>query len=406
MKITDKNFLEKTKEQAKQYLDELAGGKSAREISAKIYMTLPNKSEEIAEQMADRVIATVKTYNDALDKCIDKQNNIGEYVSDAIKASVKDIDSAAERSKIYYRNIIALKAYSIYAEGGENADVKAREYAEKNGAFPYDDEDASNIEEILFEKNVEAVMNSNIAVVSLPALLDELKDEETDLAVGVFEFGKESADIKTIISMQAYVNAMNGMYRDINANCDIDTVTLSACAAVDTVAAVEQHQAGKITKQILEIVLRIIGYVVGMIIGSWGSIAAIAMLSALIAITASNGLFGCIAFIVLTFAAYGSNLLDRVLDEVGKAGEKVSIGIIKVTKFVVGLLVKGVNAALEIIKPIAAKGIAWFKDVASDVGKLISDTAEAEKNKRAAEADDITEDMEEDIQHNKGTVLA
>ncbi len=372
MKATDKNFYEEISKQVKPLLNDLKNGKSARDIAAAIYMTLPDKTEDTAGAMADRVIGAVDRYHDSLEncfymnddgsyKCKDREG-IRNFIKSSLKDNVKDLKNPIDRSKIYYRNLIALRAYGIYMEGGDDAEQKAKDYVDAHKNFPYNDDTAVQMEERLFDLNVEAIENTDIIAAQLPAILAAMQDANFDQAMGIYAFGRESADIKVVLSMQAYVNSVNGMYEDIDADADIDidadadididAVTTATCAAVDTYSAIGQEEAGLTTKETLMLTLQIIGCVVAVILAAYLTFIAMRYLFFFLYLFVMpfQPLLSLILSLVATTAITVGVLDSDLFDMAGVFGTKVGKAFFNVINFTGKKLKAGIDKAIDFAK--------------------------------------------------------
>lgn len=257
MKITDKNFLEETKKQVEPLMREFAEGKSARDIAKDIYLTLPNKTEDTAYMIVDDMTEIIENYHDEFDTCY---ANDESYIKGKLLETTKGIDDAVERCKVYHRILVALTAHAIYVDGEANAEARAKAYVNEHKEFKCTPEEAVEKEAELFNLTVEALKTADIMTMQLPAVLEMLKNTGLDTAYS-FAFGRDSADLKLILAMQAYVNAQNGMYEDIGEETSMKQIVYGICGAADTYALAVRAENGTVDKSTFVKILSVIGRV-------------------------------------------------------------------------------------------------------------------------------------------------
>lgn len=364
MKLTDKNFMEETKKQVAGAMEELANGKSARDISKDIYLTLDNKTEDIAYMMTDNMIEIIENYHNDFDACYADED---AYIKEKLNDRVKDIDNALGRCEVYHRILVNMAANAIYAEGGNDAEARARAYVEENKDFNFTAEEAEEKETELYNLACEAIKKGDIVTIQLCQILEQLDAEEfTEAAVGV-KLGRESADIKLILAMQAYVNAQRGLYEDITPETSIEQITYNVCGAADVCAVATQVGEGTVSESIVVKILKTIGAVIGWCGMFYGEICATAFLGGLIWMLLPVPLF-----IAMVISGCAVVFIDDKLGLVDKAAAVGSV-VGGYVGCVVGAALKGIKKLVEWVTPYIITAINWVKNTVCNFITLIAD---------------------------------
>lgn len=410
MKVTDKNFVEETKKQLEPVMQELAHGKSARDIAKDIYLTLPDKSEEIAYMMVDNMTEIIENYHNEFDACFANED---AYIVDKLQESTKGIEDSVERCKVYHRMLVALASHAIYTEGGVDAEARAKAYVNEHKEFACTAEEATKMETELFNLTVEALKKADILTMQLPAVLEQLQSDEFNAVSGSFALGRESADLKLILAMQAYVNAQNGMYEDLSEEASMEQIVYNVCGAADTCAVAAQAEEGTVDESRAIKILRVIGKILGFCVLMTLSTDAIKIISMFLweifpltfgfsIVLASLGIF-------LVINAYSldkrvEQLYSDFLADCGYLVGKVA-----------GSVVKGVKKLINWVKPYVTATLVWLKDtVYSLLTRLANaiDTHAKEQNAQTTSSsgtakesgNEVDEEKEEQAERN--TVFA
>lgn len=411
MKITDKNFVEETKKQVEPLMQELVNGKSARDIAKDIYLTLPDKTEEIAYMMVDNMTEIIENYHDEFDTCYANEES---YIIDKLQDSTKGIDDAVERCKVYHRILVSLAAQAIYTEGGEDAEARAKAYVDEHKEFECTSEEAVEKETELFNLTVEALKKADVLTMQLPVVLEQIQNEDFDAASGSFALGRESSDLKLILAMQAYVNAQNGMYEDISEEASMEQIVYNVCGAADTCAVAAQAEEGTVEESTAIKILRVIGKILGIAALMYLALKAMFYLGFVLWKFFPLSLF---MSVVLATVVILTVIKKFSMDEGAKQlGSALLVGASYLVGYAAGAVVKGVKKLIEWAKPYVTAALLWIKDTVCSLLTRLSNAignhakeqnAETISNSvTAEESENEADEEEEEGQAERNTVFA
>lgn len=262
MKMNDKNFVSDSMERLQGYAMQLEEGKSARDIAAEMYANgLPDKTTETGYLMADHIIETIEEYHKKVEESIQDGN---KFVRDEITKMVSGFDSAAGRCKAYHNMLVAIAAYTISCDSSK---AEAQAYVEQNKEFSMTEDEARENEEKMLNDVVEAVDKANIALAAVPGMLEQAKEMNFDDVDCVFAYGRDSKDLKLLLSMQTYIDAQNDKIEDLNPGTTLEQITYSVSGAVDTVAIADKTGEDEVTMGDVGMeIMGAIGRVVGVVL--------------------------------------------------------------------------------------------------------------------------------------------
>lgn len=236
-------------------LEQLADGKPIIAILRDIYCTLPDKSDEVGELMADRVLEQVDEYEKNKQPAL---ANLEDWAVEWTKTLTADKEDCAGRCGILAQTLLGFTALSDYDHAEEIL----------QGAEDFDPASASDaLEQELRSNLIEAVRNCPLGQAQLNALLEALEDK-TDTAVSqtVLDFGTNSREIKAIMSMVAYVNAKNGNIEELPPEITLDEVVPCVCLSCDVQEIAGKVETGEIDADTAVTMIDALGAVAGMMV--------------------------------------------------------------------------------------------------------------------------------------------
>ncbi len=361
MKITDKNVVEKLMKQTELHVKDYSEGISAREIAKRMYMTLEGKTEDVAYIMADHMADIIAAYHQDVDNCMEDENAFAEAKLREAVASIRD---PLERCRVYHRMLVALEAYTIFMNGEENAAEAADTYIEEHGECTVTAEEAEDKEQELFKLTVEALANTNYVANQLPAIINSLEQESLAEAmkgaVAVLKTGRQTADLKLILAMQAYVNAQNGVYEDVSEDCSMEQIGYTVSAAMDACAVASQAAEGSIESSLASKILRAIGEVLTFI-GILALVHDFLVITTTLLMTLLPLPLGIVASVALMVLVVVWMSKDKTLIDWVKEGGNLMVGAGRLVTTGVKGLVAGFNKLVEWTTPAVKSGWEWFK---------------------------------------------
>ena len=275
-------LMDTIEENAKYYLNRLAEGKNAHEIAVQLYMNSLNKSEKIAESMVTEIENLIQEYHNDLGMLglsrLESVQNLNKtqalesqkkMLEEKLDERLNGVESAKERCQILYQALLALEAYRICSDGGEDAAERAKAHVERYGEFTLSEDECAQRESQLRSDVTDAFMNTTFLANEMSDILTEIEFVETneELSTVVMGYGEASKDYKLVLCTQAYVNAVNDMYQDLTPTTGMKEIVYATCIGADTGALASEVAKGKVEFPLFKFVLSTLGWILGVIVG-------------------------------------------------------------------------------------------------------------------------------------------
>lgn len=355
MKMTGKNFVSESMERLQGYATQLEEGKTARDIAAEMYANgLADKTEETGYLMADRIVETIEEYHKKVEESIEDGD---QFVRNEITKTVSGIESAAGRCKAYHNMLVAIAAYTISCDGSK---AEAQAYVDQNKEFSMTEDEAKENEEKMLNDVVEAVGQANIALAAVPGMLAQAQDMDFDNIDCVFAYGRDSKDLKLLLSMQTYIDAQNNKIEDLNPGTTLEQITYSVSGAVDTVAIAEKTGDNDVT----------LGDVGMEIMGAIGRVVGVVLLGAAALPVALGGgiILGCLlpfpTLATIAIVTLGSMFILVSANAAGaaRAGQRLFQGLGGIVRRAAGLVIRVLRWFGRKLAPIFTVTAQWMRN--------------------------------------------
>ena len=347
---TNPEMMDRLQEDAAYYLDQLSQGKDATEIAVQVYMKALGKGEQIAREMVKEIERNIEQYHNDLGMLglpdLESVQNITEEIvcrgqmglmDEALDERVFWTESPSERCRIYYQILLALEAYRIYTSGGDDAEERAKDYVAQYAAFNLSEEECVSREQELRQDVKNAYMNTTFLANEMSDLLTEIEfiDADEELATIAIGYGKASREHKLVLCTQAYVNAVNGVYKDLNAATGMKEMIYAVCIGVDTGALATEVTKGRVEFSAFQSALAVLCWLLGAVIGICLSIYLALTIVGLLGLGELVGLIltGVLFVVFLGIAmVLDSAVLLKIGEWLGGVLDKVTCKIVNVVR--------------------------------------------------------------------------
>lgn len=262
MKKFTKEQMDQMTTQVEKIMEQLSGGKSAREICAQMYVDgLADKTLSQGEAMAGSIMESIAAFDRDFDRAkTDADAFVDAFVEDACKDK-----SLAERCTYLMKLIAAISGAKsmLDADTDEKREQALNMVAEAEVAQIFEGEATEALESKLRDQLKNALRGSNILVSALEAQSEKLREieSEDEAANLLIDAGNRNTDYRAIMAMQAYINIKNGMYEDIPADLSAAQVATMVCAYTEEVSILQQVAQNHMGEDVACILLSILGLV-------------------------------------------------------------------------------------------------------------------------------------------------
>lgn len=339
-------MMEHVSKRATGHIEQLKDGKSAVEIAAEMYrQNLPGKSEQTSMMMAQHIADTVSGYYRSKGAALE---NYEAWVNQAFTTATARMNNVQAYNQMYQVYVGAVATVKLkFATTNEEKEI-VNNWVKQEAKRSFTDTEATpeKVEE-LKEKLAAALKDANLLTTQLTAISETLLNEEANAQM-VLDFGAINEDVMTLLAMQTYLDAKNGLLEEIPGNVRLEEIALSVCSAMDTYRVAEQVASGKITEEEGEKLLGILGGVFGTLLSITAISYAGIKTAATVYLLLGSNLVAVMAGVVMAVAI--SKPAVNALSEAGTTVGNVSQIVIVTT---VSLVAKGVS----ILVGVAAKGV-------------------------------------------------
>lgn len=327
--------------QAEEIMNQVAEGKSAREIMAELYVSnLEDKSLRQGEVMADAMLDSIKAFDQNYKEA---QEDIDGFLKKMQKQMDKD-KNCAERCTYWLKMAAAIAAAdALMNDTSLNREEKLKEIEAMNVS---EEEATEELEKELREKAREALKNNSIMMQSLLQQKDALEAmDNADQAAGMLmDLGSRELEYRGIIAMLAYTGIKTGQYENIPVDMTAAQVATMVCAGVEQNRIMEAVGKGEMAMDIAASLLGFLGAVL------------------IITITIDIGLFGIVTalevfhliFAIPAVLMIGSGLLylaNKGIDTWIATSKKMIRKTVAIVKTVVKGLMTVVNYIADTVIP-------------------------------------------------------
>ncbi|MCD8131338.1 MAG: hypothetical protein LUE16_08690 [Lachnospiraceae bacterium] len=248
--------------QVNDILNQMAEGKSARDIMARIYVdNLEDKTLKQGEVMADAILKSIREFDSNYEYA---KNNLDGFI-DNFQKEINADKTQAERCTYWLKFAASLTAITAAfdVEGTVSDDKKAEIEAQLQELCVSEDEATDAYEEELMAQAKEAMLNANILLGGLMKSADELKDiSDVDAAEILIDFGSREFESRGIMAMLAYTKIKSGEYSNISAEVTVEQVAAMVCAQVEEARILEAVASGSMTERVAAKLFHILGILV------------------------------------------------------------------------------------------------------------------------------------------------
>lgn len=334
---------------AKCYLDVLKTGKSAHDIAVQMYRNRNGASEKVAEDMVTEIENLIQQYHNDLGMLgIANLEAVQNTTEAAVKANqeklidrqlddtVSGMASAQERCRTYYRMLLAIEAYRIYTDGQPDAEERANAYMEQYSQFGLSDAECEKREGELRNDVKEALQSTKFLADEMSTILQMIEFVDTDeqLVSVVAEYGEACKDHKLILCTQAYLNATNDVYQDLNGTTSMKEIVYATCIGVDTGALASEVAKGKVSFPLFKFILGVLGALLGVAISAAMAIWFAGTIAGWLALSGLGGLV-VIGIVFVLYIVFGT---ETWVDWVSSFGRKIGTRIDNVVEGILTLV--------------------------------------------------------------------
>lgn len=320
-----KEQVENLQDQAKEIAAKVSNKEETIDIMAQLYVDgFEGRTLEQGRLVAETIIKTVQNFDvDYKEAQVDIDHFIRKFQSKIDKDK-----TCRERCNYWKQFATAVTGATIAMNNGS---VNSDEIVKQLETLTVSEEEATpELENDLREQAFEALKNSNIMLGALAANVNTLKEiQNADEAAQVLiDLGNENIDYRAIISMIAYINAVNGEYPDVPIDISASQIANMVCVQIEQIKIIDALEHNDITMTVANSLLFILGVV---------AILKIAVLAAVAVIGFAPFLFGHILVIpacaVLIMGVI--HFVGKGINEWEKYSKKIVITVVKSVRFIV-----------------------------------------------------------------------
>ncbi len=376
-------MMERIRRKTADAIDQLNEGKTAVEIAAELYRrNLPGKSERTAMMMAQHTADTVAEYYRSKAAAMEDYET---WTNEALSAATEGMDAVQAYQNLYqiYVGAVAAAESNHVSSAEEKEAIRSRMNENAGRSFTAEEVSPEAMAE-LKEKLASALKDAGILTTQLDAILETVRNEDANAQM-ILDFGSMNPDIMTLLAMQTYLDAKNGLYPEIPANAQLEDITLSVCAAMDTYRVAAQVASGEITEEQGTKLLGVIGAVFGILVSIPIILTGVAFVEGLVFGILGMPLVALMAGIVSAIAISNAIIdpMSQAGTAVGNATQTLVVGTVKLVRKGLKLLIdtvsRGVKALRERIQGRQA-------EVQADAQTETEQAAQPVRQLRAAEA--------------------
>lgn len=337
--------MERVQKEAAEYIKQLKNGKYAVEIAAEMYReNLPGKSVQTSKMMSQQVYNTVAEYYHSKAAALESYE---AWVDEVFTTALSRMDIVQAYNQLYqiYVGAVAAAKLNTAATDEEKEEVQNWVKSEEGRCFTDADATPEQLAE-LKEKLAFALKDAGLLTTQLGAMFETFRNAEASAQM-VLDFGTINEDVMTLLAMQIYLDAKNGLLEDVPSNARLEEVTLSVCSAMDTYRVAAQVANGEITEEEGAKLLGILGGVFGALLAIGTIYYAGMAIATAMTLTLGSSLIAVVAGIVAIVA-----VSRPVFESLTAAGTKVG----NITQTLVVGTVKLVSRGLSILLGAVAKG--------------------------------------------------
>lgn len=382
-----KEQMDQMQEQTERIMNQLAEGKTAREICAQMYVDgLENKTLSQGEAMADSILESIRNFDRDYDRA---KTDVDAFVDGFVDDACKD-KSLAERCTYLMKLIAAISGAksALDAETEEARELARNMVAEAEAAEIFEGEATEALEEKLRTQLKNALKGSNIMVSALEAQSEKLREieREDEAAALLVEAGTRNNDYRAIMSMQAYINIKNGMYADIPDDLSAAQVSTMVCAYTEEIHILHEVEQNHMGEEVAHALLAILGIVATCHLAGAAVIAGVSL---------CTGLFGWIltipAIMVVLTTVYhvADHIIDGWIKTSGKIVHYAAVGVKAVSR--------GATRVLDFAATHTKSALSWLTGKVVCAVRRLLDVLRGGHSDQAIqqEAADLAEDLEE-----------
>ena len=337
--------MNQAQKKAAEHIKQLKDGKSAVEIAAEMYReNLPGKSVQTSTMMGQHVYDTVAEYYRSKTAALE---NYEAWVDEVFTTALSRMDIVQAYNQLYQIYVGAVAAAKLNTAATDEEKEEVQNWVKSEEARCFTDAEATpeHLAE-LKEKLAFALKDASLLTTQLGAMSETLRNAEASAQM-VLDFGAINEDVMTLLAMQIYLDAKNGLLEDVPSNIRLEEVTLSVCSAMDTYRVAAQVANGEITEEEGAKLLGALGGVFGALLAIGTIYYAGMAVATVVTLTLGSSLIATVAGIVAMVA-----VSDPVFNSLTAAGTKVG----NITQTLVVGTVKLVSYGLSMLFGAVAKG--------------------------------------------------
>ena len=271
----NKNLIQNLKESTSDFIERLENGESVEDLALELCLQNTENDEKLSNKLKDEAVRYIERYHDDMEQW-EKDKDTEGWLRKALTDKASSCETSKERCDLYHRISLAMDAYRIANNGDENAEEQARAFIEEHSDYTYSELEAEAFEDALLDSAILKIMETDFLLIEMENVLEAIKNSDDNESLdAAIKYGRESKDIKLLLSLQAYFNVRNNHYSDLGRHTPLESIARAVSACVDAGAIAADVASGSdipFFRVILTMLNAIISLAIGGIVAMWAGL--------------------------------------------------------------------------------------------------------------------------------------
>lgn len=271
----NKDLIQNLKESTADYLGRLANGETIGDLAFEMCMKNTDNNEKRSKTLVSEATRYLEEYHNDMEQW-EKDKDTEGWLRKALTDEASSFETTKERCDFYHKISLAMDAYRIANNSEENAEEQAQAFIKEHSDYTYSDLEAEAFEEALLNSAILKIMGTDFLLIEMENVLEAIKNsddtESLDIAI---KYGRESKDIKLLLSLQAYFKVRDNQYSDLGSQTPLKSIVRAVSACTDAGAIAADVASGSdvpFFRVILTMLNAIISLAIGGIVAMWAGL--------------------------------------------------------------------------------------------------------------------------------------